>query len=113
VRPPVQPTSALEADPGLLEPLGHLMRVYDRAISGCEAFDAPQARAAVGLLRETLSLDSSASRGFDTLYAWCETAIDAQDFLGAARCLRILRNAWWRAVQPFPPLEFPPNAPIC
>lgn len=109
ILPPVGP----EADPGLLEPLARLIGVYDRAISGCEAFDADAARAALRLLRETLALDSSASREFDALYAWCESAVDRQDFLGAARCLRGLRAAWCRAVDPFPTVALPAGLPLC
>jgi len=82
------------------DPLARLMRAYDRAIRACEVFDPSGARRSIGLLREALDLESSASRSFDALYAWCEDAVTQHDFVGAAQCLRTLRDAWRRATQP-------------
>lgn len=98
--PPFRPPRVIESDPQLLEPLTQLVRVYDRAIGACEARDARGALAAIRLLREALELSSAASRSFDGLYAWCESAIGYGDFLGAARCLGTLREAWYRVVRP-------------
>lgn len=86
--------------PASIDPLGRIVRAYDRAILACEAFDAARARTAIGLLRAALELDSPASRSFDALYAWCEESIDGRDFIGPARTLRALRDAWCQAGQP-------------
>ncbi len=85
-----------------IDPLSRIVRAYDRAIVACEAFDRTTARSAIALLRAALELDSPASRSFDALYAWCEEAIDAHDFMGPARTLRALREAWCQASQPAP-----------
>jgi hypothetical protein len=78
------------------------VRAYDRAIRACEAFDHAEARASIGLLRAALELDSPASRSFDALYMWCEECLDGRDFMGPARTLRALRDAWCLASQPSP-----------
>ena len=78
------------------------MRAYDRAIRACESFDHDCARTAIGLLRAALELDSPAARGFDALYSWCEDAVDSHDFIGPARTLRSLRDAWCHATAPQP-----------
>ena len=88
--------------PAAIDPLGRIVRAYDRAILACEAFDVERARTAIGLLRAALELDSAASRSFDALYAWCEESIDGRDFIGPARTLRALRDAWCQAGQPAP-----------
>ena len=85
-----------------LDPLGRIVRAYDRAIRACESFDQDEARKSIGVLRASLELDSAASRGFDALYEWCESAITAHDFIGPARTLRSLRDAWTLAGQPLP-----------
>ncbi|MBL0939210.1 MAG: hypothetical protein IBJ03_09960 [Gemmatimonadaceae bacterium] len=97
------------------DPLARLMRAYDRAIRSCESFDLAGARRTIGLLREALDLESSASRSFDALYAWCEDAVEQHDFMGAAQCLRTLRDAWRRAIQPELPGRIEPRAdlPVC
>lgn len=82
------------------DPLTALVRAYDRAIGACEAFDDKGARDAIRVLRCALELDSYASKRFDALYAWCEESVACRDFVGAAQCLRSLRNAWLRAAQP-------------
>lgn len=84
------------------DPLGLIVRAYDRAIRACESFDRAGARSGIGLLRAALDLDSHTSRSFDALYAWCEEQIDAKDFVGPARTLRALRDAWSRANAPAP-----------
>lgn len=94
------------------DPLAQLMRAYDRAIRSCEAFDPAGARRSIGLLREALDLESSASRSFDALYAWCEDAVAQRDFVGAAQCLRTLRDAWRRATQPDLPWRIEPRADL-
>jgi hypothetical protein len=87
----------IDADRPPSEPLARLVRAYDRAIRACEAFDRPGAREAISILRCSLDLDSASSRSFDSLYAWCEESIDGHDFVGAAQCLRTLREAWRQA----------------
>ncbi|BAH39658.1 MAG TPA: hypothetical protein DGD08_14105 [Gemmatimonas aurantiaca] len=103
----------IDGDRPLIEPLTRLVRAYDRAIHACEAFDHAASREAIGVLRCALELDSSASRSFDALYAWCEEAVDCRDFVGAAQCLRTLRNAWRAATNPSADvptsLETPPD----
>jgi hypothetical protein len=88
--------------PRAIDPLGRIVRAYDRAIRACEAFDQDAAKASIGVLRAALELDSPASRGFDALYQWCESAINAHDFIGPARTLRSLREAWCLAGRPAP-----------
>jgi hypothetical protein len=90
----------IDGDRPLIEPLARLVRAYDRAIRACEAFDHDASREAISVLRCALELDSSASRSFDALYAWCEESVDSRDFVGAAQCLRTLRNAWRAATNP-------------
>jgi hypothetical protein len=88
--------------PAALDPLGRIVRAYDRAIRACESFDHGAARESIGLLRAALELDSPASRSFDALYAWCEDAVDGRDFIGPARTLRALRDAWCQVAEPAP-----------
>ncbi len=88
--------------PAVVDPLGRIVRAYDRAIMACESFDVGGAREAIGLLRAALELDSPSSRSFDALYAWCEESIDGRDFMGPARTLRALRDAWCQAAAPAP-----------
>ncbi|WP_337169609.1 hypothetical protein [Gemmatimonas aurantiaca] len=90
----------IDDDRPLIDPLARLVRAYDRAIRACEAFDHAASREAIAVLRCALELDSSASRSFDALYAWCEESVDGRDFVGAAQCLRTLRNAWRAATNP-------------
>jgi hypothetical protein len=89
----------MDADRPSSEPLARLVRAYDRAIRACEAFDHHGAREAINVLRCALDLESSASHSFDALYAWCEESVDGHDFVGAAQCLRTLRDAWRQATQ--------------
>jgi flagellin-specific chaperone FliS len=89
----------IDADRPSSEPLARLVRAYDRAIRACEACDHQGAREAINVLRCALDLESSASRSFDALYAWCEQSVDGHDFVGAAHCLRTLRDAWRQATQ--------------
>jgi len=107
LRPVPVPTPAyshavIDVDHQAPDPLTCLVRAYDRAIRACEAFDHHGSREAINLLRCALELDSPASKSFDALYAWCEESVDCRDFVGAAQCLRSLRNAWRRAAQPKP-----------
>ena len=97
---PSQPS--IQVSPATGDPLGRIVRAYDRAIRACESFDNAAAHAAIGVLRSALELDGPASRSFDALYAWCEEAIDAHDFIGPARTLRSLRDAWCQAAQTAP-----------
>lgn len=90
----------IDVDHQASAPLARLVRAYDRAILACEAFDPTASRDAIAVLRGALDLDSSASRSFDALYRWCEDAVDGHDFMGAAQCLRTLRNAWRDASAP-------------
>lgn len=82
------------------ESLGYIVQAHDRAIAACERFDPEAARAAVALLRAGLVLDTPEARGIDAVYRSCERGIAAQDFIGPARSLRSLRQAWFRAVEP-------------
>ncbi len=86
--------------PSTADPLGRIVRAYDRAIRACESFDHQGSRMAIGLLRAALELDSPAARGFDALYSWCEDAVDSHDFIGPARTLRSLREAWCQSTAP-------------
>jgi hypothetical protein len=88
--------------PPALDPLSRIVRAYDRAIRACESFDHAAARNSIGLLRAALELDSPAARSFDALYAWCEDAVDDRDFVGPARTLRALRDAWRQVNEPTP-----------
>ncbi len=97
--------------PPSLDPLGRIVRAYDRAILACESFDHTAARESIGLLRAALELDTPAARGFDSLYAWCESAVDARDFVGPARTLRALRDAWCQAGEPAP-IVTPAGRPV-
>jgi hypothetical protein len=94
--------AVIDADRQAPDPLSLLVRAYDRAIRACETFDHRGAIAAISVLRDALDLDSPASRSFDSLYKWCLERVDAHDFMGAAQCLRTLRDAWRRASQPTP-----------
>ena len=94
-----QPSIPLRAG---VEPLGRIVRAYDRAIRACESFDSVEALAAIGVLRSALELDGPAARGFDALYAHCEDSIEGCDFIGPARTLRTLRAAWCEASRSFP-----------
>lgn len=85
--------------PPALDPLGRIVRAYDRAIRACETFDYTASREAIGLLRAALEIDGPVARSFDALYAWCEEAIDGHDYVGPARTLRALRDAWCQATQ--------------
>ncbi|MES2523572.1 MAG: hypothetical protein V4617_12785 [Gemmatimonadota bacterium] len=98
------------ADAPAARSLERIVRAYDRAIGACERIDAREARETLALLRAALELDTPAARSFDALYAWCEEAISEKDFVGPARCLRSLRDAWCRAVEPdaiFPRNDLP------
>lgn len=106
---PVFSPVVIDADRPSSEPLARLVRAYDRAIRACEAFDQPAAREAISVLRCALDLESSASRSFDALYAWCEESVDAHDYVAAAQCLRTLRDAWRRAMHPDPRRPQPPR----
>ena len=88
--------------PPTIDPLGRIVQAYDRAITACESFDHRAARSAIGLLRAALELDSPAARSFDALYKWCEEAIEGHDFMGPARTLRALREAWCQVSEPRP-----------
>jgi hypothetical protein len=94
--------AVIDVDHQAPDPLSCLVRAYDRAIRACEAFDHDGSREAISVLRCALELDSPASKSFDSLYAWCEESVDCRDFVGAAQCLRSLRDAWRRAAQPKP-----------
>jgi hypothetical protein len=105
----------IDADHPSSEPLARLVRAYDRAIRACERFDHRAARETISVLRGALDLDSSASRSFDSLYAWCEESVDGHDFVGAAQCLRSLRDAWRQAAQPDAqrPIPVRRDRPVC
>lgn len=92
----------IDADRQVADPLALLVRAYDRAIRACETFEQADARQAIAVLREALDLESAASRSFDSLYAWCDDAVRSHDYVGAAQCLRTLRDAWRRAGQTTP-----------
>lgn len=94
--------AVIDVDRQAPDPLTCLVRAYDRAIRACEAFDRDGSREAIGVLRYALELDSPASKSFDSLYAWCEESVDCRDYIGAAQCLRSLRDAWRRAALPKP-----------
>lgn len=98
---------ALSLDRPYVDPLERILRAYDRAIHACESFDHAASRSAISTLRLALELDTPEARSFDSLYAWCETTVDKRDFVGPARCLRSLRDAWCRASEPRP---FTPRA---
>lgn len=112
---PVFSSVVIDADRPSSEPLARLVRAYDRAIHACEAFDQAAAREAISVLRCALDLESSASRSFDALYAWCEESVDLHDYVSAAQCLRTLRDAWRKAMQPETRRPFVPrrDIPIC
>ncbi len=76
------------------EPLPLLLRAYDRGLLACNARDFAGSHRAIGVLRAALALDTEASRAFDSLFRWCERAIDRGDYDAAARCLAALRGAW-------------------
>jgi hypothetical protein len=99
---PSSSVPAIAFAPPTLDPLGRIVRAYDRAIRACESFDHAAARETIGLLRAALELDGPAARSFDALYAWCEEAVDGRDFVGPARTLRALREAWCQAGEPAP-----------
>lgn len=99
---PAFPHAVIDVDHQAPDPLSCLVRAYDRAIRACEAFDHDGSRDAISVLRCALELDSPASKSFDALYAWCEESVDCHDFVGAAQCLRSLRDAWRRAAPPKP-----------
>lgn len=107
--------AVIDVDHQAPDPLALLVRAYERAIRACEAFDHNGSREAISVLRCALELDSPASRSFDALYAWCEESVDYHDFVGAAQCLRSLRDAWRRAAQPKPSTfaPFPAGQQVC
>lgn len=107
--------AVIDVDHQAPDPLTCLVRAYDRAIRACEAFDRDGSREAISVLRGALELDSSASKSFDALYAWCEESVECRDFVGAAQCLRSLRAAWRRAAQPTPTTfaRFRPGQLVC
>ena len=92
--------AVIDVDHGGPDSLSCVVRAYDRAIRACERFDHDGSREAIGVLRCALELDSPASKGFDALYAWCEESVECRDFVGAAQCLRSLRDAWRAAAHP-------------
>jgi hypothetical protein len=63
-------------------------------VLACNSGDFIRAHRAIGTLRAALELDSDASRAFDSIFQWCEGAIDRADYAGASRCLAALRGAW-------------------
>lgn len=75
-------------------PLRHVLRAYDRAIHACEVMDAPAAIRAIALLRESHAGNSAESLGFESIFVWCERALDDGDYAEPARRLTSLRNAW-------------------
>jgi len=97
---PALSLAAVAPDQPIAEPLGRILRAYDRAIGACESFHPIAARNAIAVLRSGLELDTPEARSFDALYAWCDRAVVQRDFVGPARCLRSLRAAWCRADQP-------------
>ena len=99
---PAFPHAVIDVDHQAPDPLSCLVRAYDRAIRACEAFNHDDSREAISVLRCALELDSPASKSFDALYAWCDESVDCGDFVGAAQCLRALRDAWRRATQAKP-----------
>ncbi len=99
--------AVIDVDHRAPDSLSCVVRAYDRAIRACEAFDHDRSRDAIRVLRGALELDCPTSKGFDALYAWCEESVGRRDFVGAAQCLRSLRDAWRAAVQPMR-LPLPP-----
>ena len=97
---PARSLTAVVLNQPTTDPLGRIVRAYDRAISACEAFQPTAARNAIAVLRGAMELDTPEARSFDALYAWCDKAVLQRDFVGPARCLRSLRAAWCRAEQP-------------
>ena len=91
--------TAIALDQPTADPLGRILRAYDRAISACESFQHVAARNAIAVLRGAMELDTPEARSFDALYAWCDQAVLQRDFVGPARCLRSLRAAWCRTEQ--------------
>lgn len=112
---PAYSHAVIDVDHQAPDPLTLLVRAYDRAIRACEAFDRIGSRDSIRVLRSALELDSPASHSFDALYAWCEESVDQRDFVGAAQCLRSLRDAWRKASVPTvtPPARWRGNQPIC
>jgi hypothetical protein len=100
--------AVIDVDHRAPDSLTCVVRAYDRAIRACERFDHDRSRDAIRVLRSALELDSPASKGFDALYAWCEESVGRRDFVGAAQCLRSLRDAWRAAAQPMR-LLLPPS----
>ncbi len=96
---PALSLTAVALDHPIADPLGRLLRAYDRAIGACESFHQLAARHAIAVLRSALELDTPEARSFDALYAWCDQAVLQRDFAGPARCLRSLRAAWCRTDQ--------------
>ncbi|GEM_PF-2412671 len=80
-------------------PLLRVLRAYDRAIHACEVSDASAANRALALLRASHEGQSPESLGFDGIFVWCERALADGDFVGPARRLGTLRNAWSDAAQ--------------
>lgn len=80
-------------------PLRHVLRAYDRAIRACEGHDGLAANRAISLLRASHDGVSPDSLGFDGIFVWCERAIAEGDFVGPARRLTTLRNAWLDAAE--------------
>lgn len=80
-------------------PLRHVLRAYDRAIHACEGMDALAANRAIALLRASHESESAESLGFDGIFVWCERALAEHDFVGPARRLTTLRNAWLDAAE--------------
>ncbi len=94
---PSGPEFVLAYVPPALDPLARIARAYDRAVRACEDFDSITALEWIGMLRAALVLDSPSAFGFDALYAKCEKAVRAGDFMEPARTLRALRRAWFAA----------------
>jgi len=107
---PLSSIAVIDVDRQAPDPLRCLVRAYDRAIRACESFDHRQAQEAIRVLRGALELDTPASHSFDTLYVWCEEAVDMRDYIGAAQCLRGLRDAWRRAATA--PIRVRRNLPV-
>jgi hypothetical protein len=109
VHTPTFVPAVIDVDHRAPDSLSCVVRAYDRAIRACEAFDHDRSRDTIRVLRGALELDSATSKHFDALYAWCEESVNCRDFVGAAQCLRSLRDAWRSAAQPmrliFPPIR--------
>jgi hypothetical protein len=71
---------------------------YDRALLACGARDARAAHQALALLRSALSAGDTDYGTFDSLFMWCDCAVAARDFTGAAHWLAALRSSWSKAV---------------